>query len=450
MKITNEFTVPIPVDQAWKVLTDLEGIAPCMPGAQLTGVDGEVYQGRVKVKVGPVISDFAGTAQFTSKDDTTHHAVIDAKGRDARSAGNASATVSASLTPAGDNATKVSVDTDLKISGKLAQFGSGMIKEVSSKLLAQFVANLEAKLAADTATPTPAASAPGADAIVAAPPAGSPPAASPGAAPVSSASPAAAERVSAVPEVAVATAPEAAVALGAVAPVGPKTDDGAAPAIAPDPAAGEIESAAGRLETASGTPEPVAPLRTPGADLSAASPPSSAASPAADPVSAVSDAAVATAPEAAVALGAVAPVGPKTDDGAAPAIVPDPSAGEVEPAAGRLETAPGTPEPVAPLRTPGADLSAASPASSAATSAVSPAATPTDSLAAAPAASSAATPATSSAAAASTSERALHTAEPEAIDLLAVAGGSIYKRVIPVAVGAVVVAAVIVWFVARG
>ncbi|GGN71179.1 carbon monoxide dehydrogenase subunit G (CoxG) family protein [Actinoplanes lobatus] len=151
MKITNEFTVRIPIDRAWQVLTDLEGIAPCMPGAQLTGVEGDVYQGRVKVKVGPVISDFSGTARFVERDDTAYRAVIDAKGRDARSAGNAAAVVSASLSPEGEDGTRVSVDTDLKISGKLAQFGSGMIKEVSSKLLAQFVANLEAKLAAPVA-----------------------------------------------------------------------------------------------------------------------------------------------------------------------------------------------------------------------------------------------------------------------------------------------------------
>ncbi|GIE99349.1 SRPBCC family protein [Paractinoplanes rishiriensis] len=149
MKIVNEFTVKTPIENAWRVLTDLEGIAPCMPGAQLTGVEGEVYRGKVRVKVGPVISEFAGIAQFAERDEAGYRAVIDAKGRDARSAGNAAALVTAVLTPDGDN-TRVSVDTDLKISGKLAQFGSGMIKEVSSKLLAQFVTNLEAKLAAET------------------------------------------------------------------------------------------------------------------------------------------------------------------------------------------------------------------------------------------------------------------------------------------------------------
>lgn len=160
MKITNEFAVAVPIDEAWAVLTDLEGIAPCLPGAQLTGVDGDVYRGRVKVKVGPVISEFAGTARFVEKDDAAYRGVIDAKGRDARSTGNASALVTAHLRPDGDR-TLVSVDTDLKISGKLAQFGSGMIKEVSGKLVAQFVANLEAKLAADQ--PTAAVPAPRTD-----------------------------------------------------------------------------------------------------------------------------------------------------------------------------------------------------------------------------------------------------------------------------------------------
>ncbi|MEU7906776.1 SRPBCC family protein [Actinoplanes sp. NPDC049118] len=154
MKITNEFAVNTPIERAWAVLTDLEGIAPCLPGASLTGVDGDTYAGRVKVKVGPVVSDFAGTARFLEKDEQARRAVIDAKGRDSRSAGNAAAVVTAQLRPDGDR-TLVSVDTDLKISGKLAQFGSGMIKEVSGRLLGQFVANLEAKLAAGEPAPAP-------------------------------------------------------------------------------------------------------------------------------------------------------------------------------------------------------------------------------------------------------------------------------------------------------
>ncbi|MEU4619347.1 SRPBCC family protein [Actinoplanes sp. NPDC023801] len=393
----------IPIDRAWQVLTDLEGIAPCMPGAQLTGVDGEVYKGKVKVKVGPVISEFAGTAQFTAKDDTTYRAVIDAKGRDARSAGNAAAVVSASLVAEGPSSTRVSVDTDLKISGKLAQFGSGMIKEVSSKLLAQFVANLEAKLAVDTASA--AASAP-------------------------------------------ASAPAATLAESPASPSSAAVSVPGAPASIPSGTA-----ASGSAASSSASPGSAVPASV-GAGSAV---PASAVSSSAAPVSGVSAAAVETAPDSAVALGVPAPAGPVTDDAAAPAIAPDPSAGEIEPAAGRLETAEGTPEPVAPLRVPGADLSAAP-------TIVAEAASPTGgSAAAAPTGGSATVASTegtaagpgdgsaASGAGAAKPGRVIESEEPEALDLLAVAGGSIYKRVIPVAVGAAAIAAaVIVWFVARG
>jgi uncharacterized protein len=147
MKLDNEFTVGVPIEQAWAVLTDLELIAPCMPGAQLTGVTGDVYSGKVKIKVGPVTAEYAGTAQFSVKDETAYRAVIDARGRDSRGNGNAIAVISAQLQPA-DGSTRVSVSTDLTIAGRIAQFGSGMIKEVSAKLLGQFVTCLEGKLSA--------------------------------------------------------------------------------------------------------------------------------------------------------------------------------------------------------------------------------------------------------------------------------------------------------------
>jgi carbon monoxide dehydrogenase subunit G len=147
MKIDNEFTVSAPIEQAWAVLTDLEGIAPCMPGAVLTGREGDAFTGKVKIKVGPVTSEYAGTATFAEKDETAHRAVIDAKGRDSRGAGNATAIITAQLQAEGDR-TVVTVSTDLKITGKIAQFGSGMIQEVSKKLLGQFVACLETKLVA--------------------------------------------------------------------------------------------------------------------------------------------------------------------------------------------------------------------------------------------------------------------------------------------------------------
>jgi uncharacterized protein len=148
MKLDNEFTVGVPVGQAWDVLTDLELIAPCMPGAQLTGVTDGVYTGKVKIKVGPVSAEYSGTAQFTEKDDATYRAVIDARGRDSRGNGNATAVISAHLRADGDR-TVVNVTTDLMIAGRIAQFGSGMIKEVSAKLLGQFVQCLEGRLGGD-------------------------------------------------------------------------------------------------------------------------------------------------------------------------------------------------------------------------------------------------------------------------------------------------------------
>lgn len=160
MKIANEFSVSAPIEQAWDVLCDLEKVIPLMPGAQLTGHDGDDYLGKVKVKVGPVTSEFSGKVHFVEQDRDQHRAVIDAKGKEARGTGNAAATVTAQLREAGER-TQVTVDTDLKIVGKLAQFGSGMLQQVSEKLLSQFVDSLEAELAATgpaTATgPEPAA-----------------------------------------------------------------------------------------------------------------------------------------------------------------------------------------------------------------------------------------------------------------------------------------------------
>jgi uncharacterized protein len=157
MKITNEFSINVPVEDAWEVLTDLAQVVPLMPGAQLIGQEGDDYLGKVKVKVGPVTSDFSGKAHFVDLDRENHRAVIDARGREARGTGNAAAVVTAQLHSEG-NRSRVTVDTDLKIVGKLAQFGSGMLQQVSEKLLGQFVESLEAKLAGSAqpvAEPTP-------------------------------------------------------------------------------------------------------------------------------------------------------------------------------------------------------------------------------------------------------------------------------------------------------
>ena len=159
MNIQDEFGVDVPVDEAWRVLTDVERIAPCMPGAQLQEVDGDEFRGIVKVKVGPITAQYKGKAQFIEKDDANHRAVIRADGRDTRGQGNASATVTAVLVPVATG-TRVTIDSDVTITGKVAQFGRGVIADVSSKLLAQFVDNLERDVlsGSDAASATPAAS----------------------------------------------------------------------------------------------------------------------------------------------------------------------------------------------------------------------------------------------------------------------------------------------------
>lgn len=142
MELKHDFRVAVPVEQAWEVLTDLERIAPCMPGAQLKEVEGDEYRGIVKVKVGPITAQYRGTARFTELDSGARRAVLRAEGRDTRGQGTAAATVIASL--AGDGSgTAVQIETDLDISGKVAQFGRGMLAEVSEKLLGQFVQQLE-------------------------------------------------------------------------------------------------------------------------------------------------------------------------------------------------------------------------------------------------------------------------------------------------------------------
>ena len=144
MKIENEFRVSAPLEETWAVLTDIPTIAPCMPGATLTSVEDDAYTGKVKIKVGPVTADYEGKASFVSKDDAAHRAELSAKGRDARGSGNAQALIVAQLTGEGET-TLVRIDTDLKVSGKVAQFGRGVMVDVSTKLIAEFVECLEGK-----------------------------------------------------------------------------------------------------------------------------------------------------------------------------------------------------------------------------------------------------------------------------------------------------------------
>jgi carbon monoxide dehydrogenase subunit G len=142
MELTNDFRVAVPPSTAWTVLTDVERIAPCMPGAQLQEVEGDEYRGIVKVKVGPITAQYKGTAAFQELDEAGHRAVLRADGRDTRGQGNASATITATLEPDGAG-THVTVQTDLTVTGKVAQFGRGVMADVSTKLLGQFVQCLE-------------------------------------------------------------------------------------------------------------------------------------------------------------------------------------------------------------------------------------------------------------------------------------------------------------------
>ena len=141
MELINEFEVDAPLDVVWSVLTDVERIAPCLPGAQLQEVEGDEYRGVVKVKVGPITAQYKGAASFVEKDDAGYRAVLRAEGRDTRGTGNAAADITAEMAPTATG-TLVTVTTDLKVTGKVAQFGRGGMADVSKKLMGQFADNL--------------------------------------------------------------------------------------------------------------------------------------------------------------------------------------------------------------------------------------------------------------------------------------------------------------------
>ena len=165
MQLDHTFTVPVPVDEAWTLLLDIERIAPCMPGAAIDSVEGDDFTGTVKVRIGPIGLVYKGRARFTEKDVAARRAVINARGREARGNGTAMAKLTATLTDVGDH-TKVDVRTDLNITGRPTQFGRGVMADVGNKLIGQFADCLAARLTSDEAVP-----------VVAAPePAGGPPA----------------------------------------------------------------------------------------------------------------------------------------------------------------------------------------------------------------------------------------------------------------------------------
>jgi carbon monoxide dehydrogenase subunit G len=170
MNIQDEFKVGVPVEEAWRVFLDVERIAPCMPGAQLQEVEGDEYRGIVKVKVGPITAQYKGAARIVEADEAARRIVIKAEGRDTRGQGNASATITATMAPDGDGTT-VGIDTDLNVTGKVAQFGRGVMADVSTKLLGQFVTCLHETVlvpggasGSGEAAPAPAAATPAAEA----------------------------------------------------------------------------------------------------------------------------------------------------------------------------------------------------------------------------------------------------------------------------------------------
>lgn len=154
MELNNEFRVAVPVDTAWEALNDVQRVAPCIPGAQLLSVDGDAFTGAVKVKVGPITVSYKGEASFQERDKAARRVVIKAQGKETRGSGNAAAVVTAQLKDEGD-ATSVVINTDLTISGKAAQFGRGVLADVSSNLIGQFAKNLESDLLGGAATTAP-------------------------------------------------------------------------------------------------------------------------------------------------------------------------------------------------------------------------------------------------------------------------------------------------------
>ena len=143
MELNNEIDVNAPIQEVWEAFNTPERIAPCLPGAELQEVDGNNFNGLVKIKVGPITAQYKGTASYLEKDEDAQKVVIKGDGRDTRGAGNASATITAQLSEISPDVTKVNVRTELTITGKVAQFGRGAISDVSGKLMTQFAQNLE-------------------------------------------------------------------------------------------------------------------------------------------------------------------------------------------------------------------------------------------------------------------------------------------------------------------
>jgi carbon monoxide dehydrogenase subunit G len=164
-QLVNEFTVNRPIEEAWPLITDVERIAPCMPGAELQEIEGEAYRGVVKIKLGAISSQFKGEAHFIEHDDENFRAVIKAAGRDTGGRGNASAEITAQAESLSPTSTRVIVTTDLHITGKVAQFGRGIMGDVSSKIMVQFADNLNEMLDQEVLSASPNGDEPGDDVV---------------------------------------------------------------------------------------------------------------------------------------------------------------------------------------------------------------------------------------------------------------------------------------------
>jgi uncharacterized protein len=145
VKLSNELLVPGSVEEAWAVMLDIERVAACLPGASIDGSDGERYRGTMKIKLGPITSSFAGTLKVEEADEAAHRAVLSARARDSRGQGTAAATITSTMAPA-DEGARVTVETDLRVTGPAASFGRGVMQDVSARLMSQFAECLAAEM----------------------------------------------------------------------------------------------------------------------------------------------------------------------------------------------------------------------------------------------------------------------------------------------------------------
>jgi carbon monoxide dehydrogenase subunit G len=145
VKLTNEMVVPASLEEAWAVMLDIERVAPCLPGASIEGGDGDEYRGTMKIKLGPITSSFAGTLKIEEADEAAHRAVLSARARDSRGQGTAAASITSTMAP-GDDGTRVTVETDLRVTGPAASFGRGVMQDVSARLMGQFAECLAAEM----------------------------------------------------------------------------------------------------------------------------------------------------------------------------------------------------------------------------------------------------------------------------------------------------------------